>query len=363
MILSKYIIKETLKVQFAVLLILILLFTAQQFIETLDSITKGQLPADIIISVLSLEMINMIQYILPLSIFLGILFTFSRFYINSEFTVMKASGVNLRLILKVVLILSVITGALGFANVFWLTPWSRYELNYVVTQAKHSHNLSVLKTNSFVKDKNGNNVIFITKSQDGTLENLFLFQNVYTNNPSILTANTGKIGSDTQGNEQLTLHNTTNYFASNANDFHVVNFRKYKLNINFGVITVNHSGIRELNLAQLLKSKSPLRYTELCWKLSLVLSIFIMAFLAIPLSKVNARSGRFGKMLPAVMLYTIYFLCATSFKHSGENSGRILFSVVGMLGTNLVFLALVWLLNLWDSDLVYKIRHRVKLIG
>lgn len=42
-----------------------------------------------------------------------------------------------------------------------------------------------------------------------------------------------------------------------------------------------------------------------------------MALIAVPMSKVNPRQGRFAKILPALLLYLIYFLLQSSFKSSG----------------------------------------------
>jgi lipopolysaccharide export system permease protein len=46
--------------------------------------------------------------------------------------------------------------------------------------------------------------------------------------------------------------------------------------------------------------------TELQWRLSLPLLVFIVTLMAVPLSRVNPRQGRFLKLLPAILLYMAY---------------------------------------------------------
>ena len=45
---------------------------------------------------------------------------------------------------------------------------------------------------------------------------------------------------------------------------------------------------------------------ELQWRLSLPLLVFIVTLMAVPLSRVNPRQGRFLKLLPAILLYMAY---------------------------------------------------------
>ncbi len=45
---------------------------------------------------------------------------------------------------------------------------------------------------------------------------------------------------------------------------------------------------------------------ELQWRLSLILTVPIMALAAIPLARVNPRQGRFYRLIPAVLGYMLY---------------------------------------------------------
>jgi len=45
---------------------------------------------------------------------------------------------------------------------------------------------------------------------------------------------------------------------------------------------------------------------ELQWRLSFPISVFILVLLAVPLSRVNPRQGRFAQLFPAILIYIIY---------------------------------------------------------
>ena len=45
---------------------------------------------------------------------------------------------------------------------------------------------------------------------------------------------------------------------------------------------------------------------EFQWRLSMPLSVLVLSFLAIPLSRVRPRVGRFKQILPAILIYVVY---------------------------------------------------------
>ena len=110
MILTRYLTKEVFKSQIAILFILLLIFFCQQLVRVLGSAANGQVPADLVFSLLGLGMPTMAQLMLPLCLFIAILLTLGRLYAESEITVMRACGVGSKILVKVVLILSYLPG-------------------------------------------------------------------------------------------------------------------------------------------------------------------------------------------------------------------------------------------------------------
>lgn len=95
---------------------------------------------------------------------------------------------------------------------------------------------------------------------------------------------------------------------------------------------------------------------ELHWRITLVFTVFMMALMVVPLSVVNPRQGRVLSMLPAMLLYLMFFLIQTSLKSNG-GKGR-LDPAVWMWVVNLAYLALAVGLNLWDTVPVRRLRAR-----
>ena len=114
--------------------------------------------------------------------------------------------------------------------------------------------------------------------------------------------------------------------------------------------------MQRADFSSLMADKSPEAKAELQWRFALVLAVPLMALLAVPMSSVNPRQGRFAKVIPAVLLYLIYFLLQSSLKSSGA-SGKIDASIF-MPAVSIVFLILGIVMNGWETRWISAIRYR-----
>jgi lipopolysaccharide export system permease protein len=63
-----------------------------------------------------------------------------------------------------------------------------------------------------------------------------------------------------------------------------------------------------LPTAQLWGAADPAQRAELQWRLSTIVLIPVITLIAVPMSRVNPRQGRYSKLLPAALLYALYFV-------------------------------------------------------
>ena len=329
MILTRYLTKEVFKSQIAILFILLLIFFCQQLVRVLGSAANGQVPADLVFSLLGLGMPTMAQLMLPLCLFIAILLTLGRLYAESEITVMRACGVGSKILVKVVLILSLFTGALAAYNALWLSPWAINKQVAIIEEAKANPNMGALSAGQFMTANNSDFVLFIDDIKENQINNVYVFQTQPKGQtkPSVIVAEQGELKSLPNGDQILRLQAVED--------------------------DSNEAG--EMSLMQLLNADTPAMKTEFHWRLTLILAVPIMALLAVPLSRVNPRQGRFAKVLPALLLYLIYFLLQSSLKSAG-GAGKLDASLFMPL-VNGGFFLLAILLNSWDSAFMYRIRY------
>ncbi|KGQ40580.1 lipopolysaccharide ABC transporter permease [Gallibacterium anatis] len=346
MILTKYLIKETLKSQLAILFILLVIFLAQQLVRVLGSAVNGNVPVDVILPLLGLGMPTMAQLMLPLSLFLALLLTLGRLYSESEITVMQACGIGPNALVKVGLILSIVTAAIAAYNSLYLTPWALKKQVEVVENAKANPSASAITPGQFISSNNGNFVLFVDKVKGDQLSDIYLFQTrqVGKVKPSVIIAEQGNFSTAKDGSQTLALKNGERFEGSAVlPEFRVTHFQDYLAFLAFNPAKAEEADLDMQDSNALLKNSSANAKAELQWRISLFLAVPLMMLIAIPLSKVNPRQGRFAKIIPALLLYLIYFLLQSSLKTAGIN-GKIE-SHYWMILVNMLFLLLGIILN------------------
>ncbi|MDG6894231.1 LPS export ABC transporter permease LptF [Volucribacter amazonae] len=361
MILTRYLIKEIFKSQIAILFILLLIFFCQQLVRVLGSAASGNVPADLVVSLLGLGMPTMAQLMLPLSLFIAVLLTLGRLYAESEVTVMRACGVGQRILVRVVLMLSLFTAGIAAYNALWLSPWAIQQQAQIIEEAKANPRMAALTAGQFMSSNNGDFVLFIDKLEDNKIKDIYLFQmrERGKTKPSVVVAETGEMQSLPNGDQILTLSHSQRIEGSAVlPDFKITEFDQYQAYLGHQDVTAQDNDTDLLDFHKLISDNSSIVRAELNWRISLIVAVPIMALLAVPMSKVNPRQGRFAKILPALLLYLIYFLLQSSLKSAGT-AGKL---DVGLLMplVNLVFLLLAIWLNSWDTALMYKIRHIIR---
>ncbi|OTQ56410.1 LPS export ABC transporter permease LptF [Gilliamella apis] len=361
MIIRRYLIKETMKTQGAILFILLLIFFSQKLIKILSSAIDGSIPRDLIMPLLVLGVSNMADLILPLSLFLGVLVTFGRLYSDSEMVAMHACGVKKILNYQVVFLLCVMTCTLTALNSLWFGPWSSVKQDQLVENAKINPSLAGLLAGQFQQTPDGNSVIYIGNVDNNKLDNVFIAQINPRNNqrPSIIIANKGKTAEDADGNQIITLEDANRYEGTaQLKDFRISNFHNYLGIIKPKELDTNvdddKADVQQLGLFELLQNPSAKTRAEFYWRLTLIISVPLMAFLVIPLSVSNPRQGRLAQILPALLLYLVYFLLSSSIR-ANAGKGR-LDPALWFYLINMGYFILALILNCWDNLFMRKLR-------
>ncbi|QIM62613.1 LPS export ABC transporter permease LptF [Pasteurellaceae bacterium Orientalotternb1] len=357
MILSRYLTKEIFKSQIAILFILLVIFFSQQLVRVLNSAVSGRVPTDLVLSLLGLGMPTMAQLMLPLSLFIALLLTLGRFYAESEITVMRACGVGQSLLVKVALFLSLFTTVLAVYNVFWLTPWAINKQSEMLAEAKANPRFAALSAGQFMSA--GGYVLFIDNIEGKHINDIYVFQpnQVKKNKPSVVVAESGELQGLPNGDQLLTLTNSTRYEGTpQTADFRISSFDNYTAYLGYQDVETDEKLVQRADFTKLMQESSPEAQAELQWRFALIFAVPLMALLAVPMSSVNPRQGRFAKLLPALLLYLIYFLLQSSLKSAGS-SGKLDVSILMPL-VSIAFLLLGIILNSWDSKWFSALRYR-----
>ncbi len=317
MIIVRYLIRETLKSQLAIFFVLFLVFVSQKMIRVLADASDGEIPAGLVMHYVALSMPSMGLLMLPLSLFLGILLTFGRLYAESEITVMNATGIGNKFLIRAALYLAVITGALAAYNSFILSPWSQDKLAQLSEEVAAENRVDLLQKGQFQGTPDGSSVVFIDDINDKQLSNVFVAQMRPRDNilPSVMYATSGDVKETSDGRQVITMYNGVRYEGIPSRiDYMITEFEEYDGVIGQREVRRKGRDWEAVPTLTLLQQNDPKATAELQWRISLVICIPLLTMLVVPLSAVNPRQGRFAKMGPAILVYLAYFLAISATK-------------------------------------------------
>lgn len=330
---SRYIFKETVKTQFTIFTVLMVIFMSQTFIRFVSRAVKGSIPTELVAELLSLSIPTMANFMLPLSLFLAVLFSIGSFCSQSEMVVMRSVGYSRSRLLSLVFILAFVTASVNALCTLVLAPWCEAKQVDIINQAKSDPSFMSFESGRFITlmdstiyiddlaSDNKKNENYIKEGLNAkSAKQIYIFQreNQARNiSSSVTLSQEGIVSYDEDDVMWLTLNNGTSYEVSttdNDENMRITNFGTY----NVLVPEVEEGSSKEKastkSTKQLIEDKTPNNVAELQWRIVQPLSIFVLVLLVVPLSMVNPRQGRFAKFIPAIAIYISYYLFAFGLK-------------------------------------------------
>ncbi len=336
MILSRYLLSEVFKTQFAVFFILMTIFISNQFVRVLGDASEGGIPGSLVMTFIGLKSPELVGMLMPLSMFLGILLAYGRIYADSEMTVLHACGVSEWYIIRLTLILSVITALITGIFTLYFAPLAADKELQVKAELAADSGLSALISGRFQETSNDKAVVFIHEKERGTniLSKVFVAQlpdhdggEESVINSSLVYAEKGQVLEDESGAQKLTMENGYRYLSdAKNNEFSVVSFGKYHIEIQEKEVSHKRRKLEAVSTTELFKENTSEANAVIQWRFAFPIACIILTLIAVPLSVVNPRQGKFAKLLPALLLFLGYFLLLTAMR-SGVEKGAIPSSV------------------------------------
>ena len=331
MILNRYILKETIKMQVIFYIILNAIFLCQSFIQILRSASKGDIPAQLVTEMLMLSIPNMSILMIPLTVYLGILVAHARLGADSEFVVMKSLGVTPFSILKGAFILGVFTAVVALFNSLYLVPKAQAKQETLLQDARENSSYFAINSGQIIRFGNNRLIAYIDDVNDEKsnkvsskkdlrkMENVYLFmpQTSRQKRPTTIGyAEKGYVTQDEDNIMWLVLEDGTFYIGPNEkNKYTKMDYDEYRTQLADNSQDQNEIKINAVPTSELLTMSGPVATAELQWRLCVALAIPILTLIVVPLASVRPRQGKFAKFLPALMIYGSFFLLMVSLKH------------------------------------------------
>lgn len=318
MIIKRYIAREVFTTLLAVVTVLMLAFLSQQIVRYLNFIVIGKIPTDVLLEMVSFEVPFLLAMLLPLGLYIGILLTYGRLYSENEMSIMQMNGFAARQLLRLTAIIALVVAGFVLILMLWVNPSVSAKRQQVMTSDEATlHLVQTMIPGRFQVSPDGKQVMYVEKlSLDRErAENVFMAQE--KNNPDDSSQSSWMLVYADQGYQATDKATADPFFVTKngfryegtpgQNDYKIIQYKKYAVRMGQGGGHVTHLEDEALSTSALWSDyQDPKRAAELQWRFSVAMSAFLLALLAVPLSAVKPRQGRYLMLLPAVIVYIIY---------------------------------------------------------
>ena len=316
MILFRYLAKEVLLSLFAVSATLLVIVMSARFVKYLAQAASGDLAPDVVLSIMAYRLPSFLELVLPLGLFIAILLAYGRLYVESEMTVMSACGLSDRRLALYTLIPSLFIALLVAGLSLYASPGGIAKVQTIYQEAKNSNGLDLLVEGRFRVDEKTGRVTYIERIDDDSQEMREVFSAQQSKvkgrrkELTVIYAQTGTVQSTDDGQSRyLVLDNGFQTVGRpGALDYREIQFEQYGQRLEdpedspSGYTKADGRSTGQLLASDKLEDKATLQ-----WRISLGLLVPIIALIAQALSRTTHRQGRYVKMLPAFLIYLVYF--------------------------------------------------------
>ncbi|MFC2970740.1 LPS export ABC transporter permease LptF [Azotobacter bryophylli] len=356
MIISRYLSRELLLTQCAVSAVLLVIIMSGRFIKYLAQAAQGLLDPGVLFSLMLYRMPGFLQLILPLGLFLGILLSFGRLYLDSEITVLRATGMSQQRLFGYSLIPATLVALLVAWLSLWLSPQGIAAMELLLNQQEALTEFDTLVPGRFQSMRDGSRVTYVEELSDdrSQLSRVFITEKRAAGagkedrGITVLVANSGRQEIQPDGGRYLILQDGYRYDGKPGQaDYRVIRYDTYGVLLPKPAASGEISEREAIPTRQLIDSDVQKYKSELQWRLSIPVLVFVVTLLAVPLSKVNPRQGRFLKLLPAVLLYMAYLALLVAAR-GALDKGNIP-TALGLWWVHGLFLLIGLCLLYWES--------------
>lgn len=341
MIITRYFTKEIYSSLFATTTLLLLIFASNQLARYLNLAATGDLSNNLIMLLMLLHIPILLSLLLPLSLFLAILISFGRLYADNEMTVFFACGVSPNKILQIILQLSFAIFLLVAILTLFVCPKLNNYSNRILTEEESSI-LQLLQPNRFQSVNKDKWIFYVdaTSKDKNKLSNIFASD---LQNNTTVSAKGGyqKIDPIT-GDNFLVLTNGYRYHGiPGEKNFQIIKYDEYGIRLQQENAANNEEENNEPTNVLWQKKDDHDATAELQWRISLPLSVLVLATLGAAISPIKPRQGRFAQLAPAILFYIIY--AQLLFLSRAWIEKGILGPYIGMWWTHLIMILIAFI--------------------
>ncbi|MQW92335.1 LPS export ABC transporter permease LptF [Acinetobacter wanghuae] len=336
MIIRRYLVKQVVSTSLVVIALLTLIMMGGRLIKYFGVAAQGRLDASILLSIIGYRLPEFLTLILPLGFFIGLMLVFGRMYVDHEMAVMNGSGVSRHQLARLLIPMTVVFMAVQAFLMLWAAPWGIRQFEALTTNQAVRTGFDLVRPKEFISS--GPYTIYAgSLSEDRkNLKDIFFYQRADKDGkPDVMIlaqeATRVDVADDTANVVDLVKGRRYEIFAGTPK-YTQAEFQSYRLRLESDKEAKFESAdVEALPTSKLWENRQdPVVASELGWRAFVPFSIVIALILAVALSEVSPRQGRYLKLFPALLIFAslIVALMAVKTRVSKQEMGIFAFPLV-----------------------------------
>ncbi len=355
---QRYVLREVVQTWLGVTGVLVAMLISNQLSRVLGQAADNQYGRHVVIDLIALGAVMNLSVVVPVGLLLAVVLTLGRLYHDSEMAALQACGFGpARLFAPLFCFSAVIALGLGWLS-FVQVPRADREAQLLRQSALKDAQFGQLDAGRFRSFGGGDAVFYAERvDEQGVLHNVFV-QRESAGRIEVALADTAtytKTASD--GLHLVTLYNGRRYEGEPGHrDFRVIEFQEHGIPI---ATPVAPSAIQDPDTkptSELLGSSVPSDIAQLQFRASTPLMALVLTLIAVPVSRLRPRQGRYARVGFAIMVYFVYSNLLSAAKVWLEKG--VLPLVVGVWWVHLAAVALGLYLVFRESPPAFWLRAR-----
>ncbi|MGE0115039.1 MAG: LPS export ABC transporter permease LptF [Steroidobacteraceae bacterium] len=307
-IVERYIFREVLQAWVGVTLVLLIILLSNQLATVLSRAASGGFSGSVVLILLWLTSLEQLVVLVPIGLFLAIMLALGRLYHESELTAMQACGLGNRALLRPILILAVLAAALLAWLAFQVVPQSAQQAMDIRSQALREARFARLEPGKFRSFGGNSDMVFYAESVDDqeVLHNIYA-ERAVGQKLEIWTARRAVQRGIGEQQQTFVLYDGERYEGiPGSNEFRIIEFAEGGIPISLPEVG-GYASRRDMQpTLKLLGSADAQDRAELQRRLSTPLMALVLAVLAVPLSRLRPRQGRYARVGYFILVYLFY---------------------------------------------------------
>jgi lipopolysaccharide export system permease protein len=288
--------------------VLLVILLTYQVARVLERAAESQYPQSVVLELIWLSAVQNLSIIMPVGLLLGVVLAFGRLYHDSEMAAALACGVGPSVMYRpVAVITGIVTAAMAVLTLY-IGPHSFARILSLRSAALQQGQFAPIAPGRF-RTFGGSDVVVYAENveADGTLTNVFV-ERERGGRVEVALAARAKHAVGANGMAHtITLYDGERFEGVPGSPrFRMTRFSENTVPIEVPKLSDSVVRFDSMPTGELLRSGDNEKRAELHWRIAMPVMCIVLTFVALPLSRLRPREGRYSRVAYAILIYFVY---------------------------------------------------------